>query len=106
MANGTDASQSLSPLPSVVHRGLSAIATFALLSLVSTAVLFSYLTYHILTRDRRRVAHINQYVVLLINLLLADLIQAIGFSLGLRWLQVDGILVSHAIVPLISQHLS
>jgi hypothetical protein len=92
----TDASLTLSPLPALVHRGLSAIATIALLSLVSTAGLFSYLVYHVVARDRRRIVHINQYVALLINLLFADFLQAIGFSLSLRWLQLDGVLVSYA----------
>lgn len=99
MAGGTDSSAtSLSPLPGPVYSGLSAIATFALLSLVSTAFLFGYLAYHALASGGRRIIHINQYVALLINLLFADLIQAFGFTLSLRWLQLDGILVSLATV--------
>lgn len=97
MGNGMDSSaHSLSPLPGDIHGGLSAIATCALLSLVSTAFLFAYLAYQALLKDGRRIVYINQYVALLINLLFADLIQAFGFTLSLRWLHVDGILVSYA----------
>jgi len=93
MGDGTDgSSHSLSPLPGAIHGGLSAIATCALLSLVSTAFLFGYLTYQALLKDGRRIVYINQYVALLINLLFADLIQAFGFMLSLRWLHVDGIM--------------
>lgn len=101
MTNGTDSSHTLTPLPDVVHSGLSAISTFALLSLFSTAALFGYLCYHVLAPDRHRIFRVNQYVALLINLFLAELIQAIGFSLSLQWLRLDGIWVSHAISALI-----
>lgn len=98
MRDGTDTSEhSLSPLPYDIYSGLSVIATCALLSLVSTALLFGYLAYQALLKDGRRIVYINQYVALLINLLFADLIQAFGFTLSLRWLQLDGIMVRHSL---------
>ncbi|CAK1360820.1 unnamed protein product [Cercospora beticola] len=83
--------KSLSPLPPVIHRGLSAITAFGLLSLLSTAVLFIHLVYRLFRRDKSTFPRFHQYLILLINLLFADLQQALGFVLSLQWLADNGI---------------
>ncbi|KXT18162.1 hypothetical protein AC579_7689 [Pseudocercospora musae] len=89
-----DPRASLSPLPSDYHAGLAVVATFALLSLVSTAALFAYLAWRLTNWKHRGYARANQYVALLINLIAADLIQAIGFALNMEWMRQKAIQVS------------
>ncbi|EME38493.1 hypothetical protein DOTSEDRAFT_99908, partial [Dothistroma septosporum NZE10] len=81
----------LSPIEGDIRRGLQAIATAACFSIGSTMFLFGYLSWRMLTWKQRGYAHVNQYVAILLNLVFADLVQAIGFSLSLHWLQGNSI---------------
>lgn len=86
---------SLSPLPDVLRRGLVAVSFFGILSLVSSSCLFIFLTYK-LTRwywkgQLRNGA--NQFLILIYNLLLADIQQAIAFSLPVAYIAKDEIRV-------------
>lgn len=88
-----DPRASLSPLPSDYHAGLAVVTSFAFLSMVSTAALFAYLTWRLTSWKHRGYARANQYVALLINLIAADLIQAIGFALNIEWVKERAITV-------------
>lgn len=83
--------ETLSPLPPDSHRGITAVTTFALFSLVATAILFAHLLCRVLTWKRRTHGPVNPYVALLLNLVFADLQQALGFAFGIGWLKDDGI---------------
>lgn len=91
-AKSADSFGTLSPLPLELHRGLTAVTILAFVSLITTAVLFTHLAYRLITWKHRGHARINQYVALLINLILADLQQAIGFSLNAEWVRNDSII--------------
>jgi hypothetical protein len=76
-------STTLDPLPEVLKHGLIAVATFGLLSLIASVSLFTFLTYRLcvwyykgLLRDGA-----NQFMLLIYNLVLADIQQAMAFSL-------------------------
>ncbi|KAK1987066.1 integral membrane protein [Colletotrichum cereale] len=125
-------SQTLAPLPDVLHRGLTALSFFGALSFVSTTALFLILTYRLVVwyltpepgwpqriadepnpdavlaeemglpetmypegskRNRRRRDSPNQFLMLIYNLLLADIQQSIAFSLNASWLVRNAIVV-------------
>lgn len=70
------------------HRSLfTAMGVIALCSLVSTLGLLSFLTYRFVYWQRYYKSPLaqNQYVVLIYNLLLVDLQQAIAFLINLYW---------------------
>jgi hypothetical protein len=64
-----------------------AMGVVAILSLTSTLGLLSFLTYRFIFWQRyyKRPLAQNQYVVLIYNLLLVDLQQAIAFLISLHW---------------------
>ncbi|KAF2220181.1 G protein-coupled glucose receptor regulating Gpa2-domain-containing protein [Elsinoe ampelina] len=83
---------SLSPLPPSLFRGLTAVSIFAFLSFFLSIALFLRLTYRLIL-DRRHKLHRNQFLVLILNLLLADIQQSIAFWSNVQWLRHDGIQV-------------
>ncbi|KAK4610039.1 hypothetical protein CLAFUW4_13685 [Fulvia fulva] len=88
----TDTSGTVTPLPEVLRRGLVALTFFGLLSLTLATALFVHLVYRLVTWRPGTLARINQYVALLLNLVLADMQQAAGFSMSAHWLMKDGII--------------
>jgi hypothetical protein len=64
----------------------------AAVSFVSTAALALYLSYRILTIKTSANSRVSRYAVLLLNLIFADLLQAIGFSLDIHWLRNNAII--------------
>ncbi|KAH9842097.1 G protein-coupled glucose receptor regulating Gpa2 [Teratosphaeria destructans] len=85
-----DHSATLTPLPLVLRQGLPAVAGFSLLSLSLAAPLFLRLAWQLATW--KRPAKVNQFIILIFNLLLADIHQAIAFSLNITWLIQDGVM--------------
>ncbi|KAI9746593.1 MAG: hypothetical protein M1818_000306 [Claussenomyces sp. TS43310] len=86
------ASQKLSPLPAVLTRGLIAVSTFAFLSFFCSTVLFLLLTYRLFTWHlRTRSQAPNQFLILIYNLLLADIKQSIAFFLNAHSLRYNAI---------------
>lgn len=73
----------LDHLPTSLHRGLSAVAFFGLLALTASLTLFGCLTYRLAISYRR--GHFkngtNQLLVLIYNLVIADILHATAFSL-------------------------
>jgi hypothetical protein len=88
-------SSTLSPLPDVLSHGLVAVSTFGLLSFVCSASLFIYLTYRIISwRLKSGVSQpVNQFLVLIYNLLFADIQQSTAFLLNISALRNNAILV-------------
>ncbi|KAK3068196.1 hypothetical protein LTR53_014441 [Teratosphaeriaceae sp. CCFEE 6253] len=85
---------SAAPLPASLHRGLVPIGLLALLSVVSTLTLICFIAYRFATwrLHYRTFLGYNQYVVLVLNLLLADLQQSSGFLISWHWFRTDRIL--------------
>ncbi|KAH6681968.1 G protein-coupled glucose receptor regulating Gpa2-domain-containing protein [Halenospora varia] len=88
-------SSTLSPLPGVLSHGLVAVSTFGLLSFFCSTSLFFYLTYKLLVWHRyaRVKTPTNQFLLLIYNLLLADIQQACAFLLNIGALQNNAIIV-------------
>jgi hypothetical protein len=85
---------SLDPLPPVYREGLIAVVIFAMMSLLSVTALLIFITHRLISwrkHYRYNVGH-NQFVILIYNLLLADLQQAIAFVMSLHWLRINKIL--------------
>ncbi|GAM90324.1 hypothetical protein ANO11243_083670 [Dothideomycetidae sp. 11243] len=85
---------SSSSLPPLVHRGLIGPATMGIASVIATTVLLVFLASRFLTwkKHYKRYLGYNQYLVLFINLLVADLIQALSFVISLYWRHINAIL--------------
>lgn len=75
----------LSPLPSDLTRGLTAVSVLGFLSFLTSTALFVRLAYRLLTSDRHQ-RH-NQFLILIFNLLFADIQQSIAFLLNAQWLR-------------------
>ena len=74
--------------------GLWVLAFVGLTSFLSTLSLLAFLGSRFITWRKHYQTYIgyNQYVVLIINLLLADFMQALSFVLSFHWIQVKAIL--------------
>ena len=81
----------LSPLPPVLHRGLTAVAFFGFLSFLTSVALFCRLAWRLVTWKRRTQARFNQFIILIFNLVFADIQQSVAFLLNAQWLRSDAI---------------
>lgn len=90
-----DEVKTLSPLPLNIRNGLYAVAFFAILSLVTAIGLFGFITFRLikLKLQRDEDVGINQFVLLIYNLLLADIQQSLAFALSANWISQDAIVV-------------
>ncbi|CAI7585383.1 unnamed protein product [Penicillium palitans] len=88
----------IDPLPPTQRKGLIAVSTVASVSLVAICLVLFFLTHRFIfwRRYYRRYIGYNQYVVLVYNLAIADLIQGLGFIVSLRWIATDSIHASDA----------
>ena len=93
MASTVGLHTTLDPLPPVLRHGLVAVAFFGILSLISAVALFTFLTYRICMWYHRNQLRdgANQFFILIYNLLLADIQQAMAFSLTSVYLVQDRI---------------
>jgi hypothetical protein len=84
----------LSPLPDVLGKGLVAVSTFGLLSFFCSTSLFLYLTWRILSWRLKSGANEppNQFLLLIYNLLFADIQQALAFLLNISALRNNAII--------------
>lgn len=83
------APHSLNPIPKNIWTGLIPLSIFGLLSFVSTLILVVWIFYRMVywrTHYKTFVGY-NQYVVLVVNLLLADLQQSMAFLVSFHWLR-------------------
>ncbi|CAI7633629.1 unnamed protein product [Penicillium discolor] len=88
----------IDPLPPTQRKGLIAVSTVASVSLVAICSVLFFLTYRFIfwRRYYRRYIGYNQYIVLVYNLAIADLIQGLGFIVSLRWIATNSIHASDA----------
>lgn len=89
---------SLDPMTDVYKTGLIPVAIFAMMSLVSVSALLTFITYRLISWRKYSKEYVgyNQYVILIYNLLLADLQQSIAFCITFHWLRLDKILAPTA----------
>jgi len=85
-------SSSLSPIPHHIHQWLMAVAALGFLSFVASVSLFFILVYRIV-RWHMKAKRNSQFVVLILNLLLADIQQSMAFLLNTEWLRMNQIAV-------------
>ncbi|KAF2089954.1 hypothetical protein K490DRAFT_17127, partial [Saccharata proteae CBS 121410] len=85
---------SADPLPHDLRRGLIPVAIFALFSVLSTSALLAWITYRLVAWRRHYTSYVgyNQYVLLIYNLLLADLQQSLSFIISFHWLNENKML--------------
>lgn len=83
----------INPLPSDHRKGLIAISVMAIFSFLASLVLVSFITYRMLfwRSSYARYIGYNQYIVLIYNLVLADLQQSLAFLICLKWIAEDKI---------------
>jgi hypothetical protein len=93
MATLSADSQTLSPLPPVLSQGLIAVSTFGFLSFFFSTSLFLFLTYRLISWRGKSgsQAPTNQFLVLIYNLVLADIQQSIAFLLNVSSLRHDAL---------------
>ncbi|KAK2746845.1 hypothetical protein FQN57_002887 [Myotisia sp. PD_48] len=91
----------ISPLPPAHRNGLIAVGVASLLSAITTVGLFIFITYRLIFWRKYHTTYIgyNQYIILIYNLLLADLQVALGFLLSLHWVAVDSIHSTSRVCP-------
>ncbi|EMR70687.1 putative integral membrane protein [Eutypa lata UCREL1] len=77
-----------------VHRGLMAIGSLAALSVIFTTALLSFITWRMISWKSYYTSFIgrNQCIVLIYQLILADLLQALGFLISFHWASAREIL--------------
>lgn len=85
---------SLDPMPLALQHGLIPVASLAVLSAGSTVILICFICYRL---AHWKVHHhtflgYNQYVLLVLNLLLADLQQSVAFLFTFHWIWIRRIL--------------
>lgn len=72
----------MSPLPAVLHHGYIALSFVGFLSFFSTLTLLIFLTWRLI---RWRKIGYNQFILLIYNLVIADMQQSIAFFINSRW---------------------
>jgi hypothetical protein len=89
---------SIDPLPPTIRWGLIGVGICGLASFISTLTLFSFLFYRLFTwrTHYKTFLGYNQYVVLFLNLIFADLCQASAFVISFYWIAKDAILAPTA----------
>ncbi|PWY69502.1 integral membrane protein [Aspergillus heteromorphus CBS 117.55] len=83
----------IDPLPSIQRKGLIAVSVMAVLSFIATAALISFISYRLIfwRGSYARYIGYNQYIVLIYNLVLADLQQSLAFLICIKWIAEDKI---------------
>lgn len=83
-------------LPAHIQPWLRAVVILGFISFIASASLLFVLTYKLITwqiRSRRS----NQFVILIFNLLWADIQQALAFLLNVEWLRLGSVQVDNPI---------
>ena len=83
---------SLSPLPAVLRHGLTAVTLLGFLSFLTSIALFLRLAHRLFTWKTKTQSRINQFTILIFNLVFADIQQSVAFLLNARWLRENAIL--------------
>lgn len=93
-----DMTWNIDPLPAAQRNGLIAVSVMAILSFVATLILICFVTYRLIfwRSSYARYIGYNQYVILIYNLVLADLQQSLAFLICIKWIVEDKIEASSA----------
>ncbi|KAL6230099.1 hypothetical protein BDW75DRAFT_79431 [Aspergillus navahoensis] len=77
----------INPLPEEHRKGLVAVFVMAILSTVATFMLILFITYRLIfwRGNYQRYIGYNQYVVLIYNLVIADIQQSLAFLICAKW---------------------
>jgi hypothetical protein len=89
-------SDTLPIIPPHVHPWLRALVALGFLSFVASVTLLALLAYRLIQwhiKSKRT----NQFVILIFNLLWADIQQSLAFLLNVEWLRLDSVVVDHPI---------
>ncbi len=80
---------SLDPLPHTLQVGLIPVGSLAVLSVAATLVLITFIAYRLITWRMHYDSFLgyNQYVLLVLNLLIADLQQSAAFLFSFHWIR-------------------
>lgn len=89
-------SDTLQNLPASIHPWLRAVVALGLLSFVSSVTLLFLLAYRLILW-RIKSKRTNQFVILIFNLLWADIQQSLSFLLNVEWLRLDSVVVDNPI---------
>ncbi|KAL5336048.1 G protein-coupled glucose receptor regulating Gpa2-domain-containing protein [Aspergillus crustosus] len=83
----TAAGHSIDPLPEDHRRGLIAVFVMAILSTVATLLLIGFITYRLVfwRSNYSRYIGYNQYIILIYNLVIADIQQSLAFLICAKW---------------------
>lgn len=84
-------------LNDILRIGLVPVGILAALSVLTTSILISFISWRFITWKLHYKTFLgyNQYVVLVLQLLLADLQQAASFLISFHWISRDYILAPH-----------
>lgn len=85
---------SLDPIPKDLRDGLIAVGTLAIISVGTTLTLISFISYRLITWKLHHSSFLgyNQYVLLVLNLLIADLQQSAAFLFSFHWIRLGRIM--------------
>lgn len=89
-------SSTLPRLPPHIHPWLRAVVTLGFLSFIASVTLLVLLGYRLL-QWRIKSKRTNQFVILIFNLLWADIQQSLAFLLNVEWLRLDSVVVENPI---------
>ncbi|KAH9868525.1 hypothetical protein J1614_007597 [Plenodomus biglobosus] len=91
-----DAESRSGPLPNHIHPWLRAVVALSFISFVASISLLAVLTYKLI-KWRIKSKRSNQFVILIFNLLWADLQQSLSFLLNVEWLRIGWVQVENPI---------
>lgn len=83
----------IAPLPSELQSSLPIVAALGVVSFVTSFLLFLRLAWQLVRSRREHDAKVNQFVLLIFNLIIADISQAAAFLINAHWLRQDAITV-------------
>ncbi|KAF2132215.1 integral membrane protein-like protein [Dothidotthia symphoricarpi CBS 119687] len=83
-------------LPAHIHPWLQAVVTLAFISFFASVSLLFLLTYKLISWQIKSKKS-NQFVILIFNLLWADIHQALAFLLNVEWLRLGSVVVENPI---------
>ncbi|KAL2822692.1 G protein-coupled glucose receptor regulating Gpa2-domain-containing protein [Aspergillus cavernicola] len=77
----------IDPLPAEHRKGLVAVFIMAILSTVATLILIGFITYRLVfwRSNYQRYIGYNQYIILIYNLVIADIQQSVAFLICAKW---------------------
>jgi hypothetical protein len=82
----------LSPLPTILRHGLIGVATLGFISFFASVTLFFLLAWRLMVWGKAK-QPLNQFAILIFNLVIADIQQSMAFLLEAVWLSKDSITV-------------